>query len=45
LYLGRTAAFVLETGEASSDEVEERIESVALAYEAAKEPFVQRWRG
>ena len=45
LYLGRTDAFVLETAESSSDEVEERIESVALAYEAAKEPFVQRWRG
>jgi hypothetical protein len=44
LYLGRTAAFVLETADAGSDEVEERIESVALAYEAAKEPFVQRWK-
>ncbi len=44
LYLGRTAAFVIETAEADSDAVEERIESVALAYEAAKEPFVQRWK-
>jgi hypothetical protein len=44
LYLGRTAAFVLETAEAGSDEVEDRIESVALAYEAAKKPFVQRWK-
>lgn len=44
LYLGRTAAFVLETEEAGSDEVEDRIESVALAYEAAKKPFVQRWK-
>jgi glycosyltransferase involved in cell wall biosynthesis len=44
LYLGRTAAFVLETAEADSDAVEERIESLALAYEAAKEPFVERWK-
>ncbi len=44
LYLGRTAAFVIGTAEADSDEVEERIESVALAYEAAKEPFVKRWK-
>jgi glycosyltransferase involved in cell wall biosynthesis len=44
LYLGRTAAFVMETTDANSDEVEERIESLALAYEAAKKPFVERWK-
>ena len=45
LYLGRTAAFVLDTAEADSDQVEERIESLALAYEAAKASFIQRWKG
>jgi glucosylglycerate synthase len=45
LYLGRTAAFVLETTEAGSDEVEERIETLAQAYELEKERFVRRWRG
>jgi hypothetical protein len=44
LYLGRTAAFVIETADADSDSVEERIESLALAYEAAKGPFIQRWK-
>ncbi len=28
LYIGRTAAFVMETADANSDQVEERIESV-----------------
>jgi glycosyltransferase involved in cell wall biosynthesis len=44
LYLGRTAAFVLETAEAGSDEVEERIEALACAYEAGKARFVERWQ-
>jgi glycosyltransferase involved in cell wall biosynthesis len=44
LYLGRTAAFVIETMDADSDAVEQRIESLALAYEAAKKPFIQRWK-
>ena len=44
LYLGRTAAFVLDTTEAGSDEVEERIEALACAYEAGKERFVERWQ-
>jgi glycosyltransferase involved in cell wall biosynthesis len=44
LYLGRTASFVMETAEADSDQVEQRIESLALAYEAAKPPFVRRWK-
>jgi hypothetical protein len=44
LYLGRTAAFVAETADANSDAVEERIESLALAYEAAKKPFIERWK-
>ena len=44
LYLGRTAAFVLDTTEAGSDEVEERIEALACAYEAEKEHFVERWQ-
>jgi glycosyltransferase involved in cell wall biosynthesis len=43
LYLGRTAAFVIETADANSDAVEERIESLALAYEATKKPFTERW--
>jgi glycosyltransferase involved in cell wall biosynthesis len=45
LYLGRTAAFVMETAEADSDQVEERIESLAAAYEEAKRDFVRRWKG
>lgn len=44
LYLGRTAAFVLDTTEAGSDEVEERIEALARAYEAGKERFIERWQ-
>jgi glycosyltransferase involved in cell wall biosynthesis len=44
LYLGRTAAFVMETAEADSDQVEERIESLAAAYEDAKQDFVRRWK-
>jgi glycosyltransferase involved in cell wall biosynthesis len=44
LYLGRTAAFVIETADADSDAVEGRIESLALAYEATKKLFVERWK-
>jgi glycosyltransferase involved in cell wall biosynthesis len=43
LYLGRTAAFVLDTADANSDQVEERMEALALAYEAAKSRFTERW--
>jgi glycosyltransferase involved in cell wall biosynthesis len=43
LYLGRTAAFVQETAAASSDEVEDRIEALAMAFEAGKEQLVSRW--
>ncbi len=44
LYLGRTAAFVLDTAESDSDEVEEKIEALAKAYESEKAHFVGRWQ-
>ncbi len=43
LYLGRVASFVLETEHMISAEVEERIEQLCLAFEAAKPYLVARW--
>ncbi|MFQ5789031.1 MAG: glycosyltransferase [Acidobacteriota bacterium] len=43
LYLGRTASFVLETEEASSDEVELRVEELAVAFEAKKDRLLAGW--
>ncbi|MCS7314227.1 MAG: cell wall biosynthesis glycosyltransferase [Bryobacterales bacterium] len=43
LYLGRVASFVMETESMISAEVEERIEQLCLAFEAAKPYLVARW--
>ncbi len=43
LYLGRVASFVMETENMISAEVEERIEQLCLAFEAAKPYLVARW--
>jgi glycosyltransferase involved in cell wall biosynthesis len=43
LYLGRVASFVLETENMISSEVEERIEQLCLAFEAAKPYLAARW--
>ncbi|MBI3951700.1 MAG: glycosyltransferase [Acidobacteria bacterium] len=43
LYLGRTASFVLETSEASAEEVEQILEGLGLEYEHLKPYLIQRW--
>jgi hypothetical protein len=44
LYLGRTAAFVLEMWEAGPDEVEARIEALATTFEETKALLESDWR-
>ncbi|MBI4611063.1 MAG: glycosyltransferase [Candidatus Rokubacteria bacterium] len=44
LYLGRTASFVLETVDAGPEEVEARIEALALTFEDAKPLLEEEWR-
>jgi len=43
LYLGRVASFVMETEPLVSAEVEDRIEQLCLAFEAAKPYLTARW--
>jgi hypothetical protein len=43
LYLGRTAAFVLETANADADQVEAILEELCLEYERLKPYLVERW--
>jgi glycosyltransferase involved in cell wall biosynthesis len=43
LYLGRTASFVLETPEASADDVEAILEGLCRDFETAKPYLVERW--
>jgi AcrR family transcriptional regulator len=43
LYLGRVASFVMETETMISSEVEDRIEQLCLAFEAAKPYLLARW--
>lgn len=45
LYLGRTAAFVLETQGLTSAEAEGRIEATCQAFEQRKPYLVERWKG
>jgi glycosyltransferase involved in cell wall biosynthesis len=45
LYLGRVASFVIETEPLVAHEVEERIEKLCLAMEAAKPYLIERWSG
>jgi glycosyltransferase involved in cell wall biosynthesis len=43
LYLGRTASFVLETPEATADEVDQILEGLCQEYERLKPYLIQRW--
>ena len=43
LYLARVASFVIETKDMFAGEVEDRIESLCLAFEAAKPALVEQW--
>jgi glycosyltransferase involved in cell wall biosynthesis len=44
LYLARTASFVLETPEASAEEVEQILENLCQEYETLKPYLIQRWK-
>jgi hypothetical protein len=44
LYLGRVAAFVLETQAGSASRAGDALERVALAFEAEKGALSARWR-
>jgi hypothetical protein len=44
LYLGRTAAFVLQTPTSTSDEVEGEIERLCTLFESTKPYLQERWR-
>jgi len=43
LYLARTASFVLETPEASAEEVDQTLENLCQEYETLKPYLIQRW--
>jgi glycosyltransferase involved in cell wall biosynthesis len=43
LYLARTASFVLETPEASAEEVDQILESLCQEYETLKPYLIERW--
>ncbi len=43
LYLGRVASFVKDNGESSSNEVEEKIESLCKVFEEMKPYLIDRW--
>ncbi|HNY39603.1 MAG TPA: cell wall biosynthesis glycosyltransferase [Bryobacteraceae bacterium] len=45
LYLGRVASFVIETAEMGAAEVEGRIESLCLSFEAMKPYLIEIWFG
>jgi hypothetical protein len=44
LYLGWLASFVLQTEQASSEDAENRLEQLCVAYEAQKSYLISRWR-
>ncbi|MBI3894701.1 MAG: glycosyl transferase family 2 [Acidobacteria bacterium] len=44
LYLGWVASFILQTQEVSPQQVEDRIETLCLAYESQKPYLISRWR-
>ena len=44
LYLGRVAAFLLETHDRSPAEIEQALEEIAGAFEAEKPTLIGRWR-
>ena len=43
LYIGKVASFVNETWEYSADEVEEKIDTLCIAFEEGKKVFIERW--
>jgi glucosylglycerate synthase len=43
LYLGKVASFVIETRDANSVEVEQRLESLCLTFEKEKPYLIDRW--
>jgi hypothetical protein len=45
LYLGRVASFVMESEKLGSREVEEKIESLCLAFESLKPYLIGLWNG
>jgi len=45
LYLGKVAAFVVETWDSSADEVERRLEELCLSFEREKSHLIERWDG
>ncbi len=44
LYMGRTASFVIENEESTAQEVEEKIESLCLAFESMKPFIIESWQ-
>jgi hypothetical protein len=44
LYLGRTAAFVLQTAASTGDQVEDEIERLCTLFESTKPYLLERWR-
>ena len=45
LYLGKVAAFVIETWDSTADEVERRLEELCLSFEREKGYLIERWDG
>jgi len=45
LYLGKVASFVIETWDATAEEVEGRLERLCLAFEREKDYLIERWDG
>ena len=43
LYIGKVASFVTETWEYNADEVEEKIETLCIAFEKGKKIFIEQW--
>lgn len=44
LYIGRTAAFVKETGESDAQQVEEKIEGLCRLFENKKHILSENWQ-
>jgi len=43
LYIGKVASFVAETWECGADEVEEKIDTLCIAFEKGKKIFIEQW--
>jgi len=44
LYDGWLASFVVQTANATPEQVDERVEHLCLAFEASKRHLISRWR-